>query len=866
MNNNSYTLPTTNNNNSNGNYKINNLENENKHAAKAEEKIKIPKEQHKTKSFKKNKHHANNKSQRTRKISVDELFENKENNQNQENKNDQKFEKANDKFNRKSSDFNLIDRKYFSIYNNPNENDNPNSALADNATNFNNSNKRFKYFYPNRHFGRISSLGYKNFRNYNWNAYNNYPYNKNLHSFKIPNSQNNNNNNYFNQTFTKNYDNQGYFQNAKRDKKLSELPMKTNLKFDNYFSFNPNQNLNSERLYSNNFNYFGNQTDKTSLNDKNLNPNKYDNIKNRFDEKAGAKNLNLFSLWDQMNAEKTAKKKWLIKSQNQINYGPFSNEEIYNYLKTTLTTNPNSELLKNSIIIDSEMDIYFKPDSALEVIQQEIKDITLPPNPKDELEKILIKVTKNESEAETQNPNETHEEETDALQNNSNFVLEENSPSENQSKEEPIAPENNEIDKNKHKPAEGEFVSAADLYNFIYHHQKKLNSNQNKENNDQNLKEVGVKSDVEEAKSKAANQQAKDDAHLNPRLKRMQFPQKENQMMNAFDQGLFQNTKNAQNENLKRIKSFSFANSLNLESHNFLNRAFNKFDLRNNLGKTKDNAKQCIAEKDVSNSKNSEKENKRPNVITAIIKPISIEEIFATDKKPADINLPNPEILKEIKDFLFNEKNEIKPHDRKEISENQNLKNLMDLGITPKIEFRKQSVDLSSIKQQQPASERSEGQIKHFLGKKVDGSIARDLNKSKGSSLSNKFDIPLNKICFTRKLSHATTNATKSNPSSNRDSDESPVNSPHTSPVLESERRKENLLADSSVNKNESFKKRRIDVCDLFHKNKQADASTNKENIDKNLKNCANENSKNVNTENNSSSNLKNVAVQDLFL
>ncbi len=296
---------------------------------------------------------------------------------------------------------------------------------------------------------------------------------------------------------------------------------------------------------------------------------------------------------------------------------------------------------------------------------------------------------------------------------------------------------------------------------------------------------------------------------------------------------------------------------MNLDSNKFINKTYNKFDFRSN-----NNNKNGNSEKHKDNSSNSEKENKRPNVIFAIIKPISIEEIFATDKKPVDINLPNSEIIKEIKDFLLDEKNEDMPLDKNEISDNQTLKKLMDLGITPKIEFRKQSADISFNKQ--PLFGKSEGQIKHFLGKKVDGSIARSLNISKESCLSNKFDVPLNKICLNRKFSHATTNETKSSPSSHKDSEESLNISPHQSAILDNEKRNEIFLADST-HKNEIFKKRRIDIDDLFNLSKKADCDTNKENIDNNLNKNDYGISKKPNSDQKSNVNHKIVSVQDLF-
>jgi len=684
----------------------------------------------------------------------------------------------------------------------------------------------------------------KTFKNYNLNSFN-YPLNKNFQTLNISDRQNYNNNINFN----KNHNLDEYLQISRRYRKLSEVPVKNNFKFDDYFSTISNQNMNRNRFYSNNCYYFGSQSQKISPNDNNLKSNKYDNINKRFYEKAGSINMNLFSLWDHINSEKTTKKKWFFKSQNQINYGPFSDEEIYKFLKTTITTNPDSELLKNSMIIDSEIDIYFKPDSALEVIEQEIKDLTLLHNPKDELKKILIKVNKKENKVESKNSNKAHEE-LDALETNSNYILEKTKSADKPNKEEPIV-SNNKI------PAEGEFVSAADLYKFIYHHQKKLNPNQNQVNDDQNQKDNGVESHINQPQNTATNQEKKSDSLFNLRMNRAQCAQNENKIINAFDQANFQKIINSQNNIPKCIKSFSHANPLNLDSNKFINKTYNKFDFRSN-----NNNKNGNSEKHKDNSSNSEKENKRPNVIFAIIKPISIEEIFATDKKPVDINLPNSEIIKEIKDFLFDEKNEDMPLDKNEISDNQTLKKLMDLGITPKIEFRKQSADISFIKQ--PLFGKSEGQIKHFLGKKVDGSIARSLNISKESCLSNKFDVPLNKICLNRKFSHATTNETKSSPSSHKDSEESLNISPHQSAILDNEKRNEIFLADST-HKNEIFKKRRIDIDDLFNLSKKADCDTNKENIDNNLNKNDYGISKKPNSDQKSNVNHKIVSVQDLF-
>jgi len=819
---------------------------------------------------KKNKKTANNKILKTRKISVDELFAKKENIQNKANEKEDKIEERRIiKKNKNSSEIGGICNMYFY---NKHEKEKNNYYFEQANYNRLDYPSKSNYFHSNRYFRRSSSLGQKNFKNFQNYGYKTHKANpKNFHNFKFSQSFNY----YSNNSLNKKSDDYFKFQNRKD----SEFPLRSNHCSQNLAA---NVNLNShsfeKRLKSNSFNNKNNYLFKKSNNDFEDNisstknkffNNKFDKVENSLGEKQEQKNLNIFNLWDEMSSNKSKKNKWFIRSQNQVNYGPFSNEEIYNYLKTTMTTNPNSELLKNSIIIDSEVDIYFKPDSALEVIQQDIKNISLPKNPQDELDKILIKVNNDESKSQSKSKKldktKQNDDEIDSLQKNSKFILEENKNTEKQ-EEDQDSKLLSENQNNSHKPAEGEFVSPDDLYNFIYHHQKKLHSSEIDESNpntNTNLREIGVVSNKPEYNEilKKNDYVAKDDLHFNPQKRNLPIPYKENKIMNLYDHDYFNNATANLTIFPKRINSFSYANSINLESNKILlNKNFNKFDFKRNIGKNKESKNVNQVSSELSDSKNLEKENKRPNVITAIIKPVSIEDIFSSDKKPSEINIPNPEILKEIKDFLFDEKYEFKAHNEKEVNENQNLKNLMDMGFTPKIEFRKQSVDTM----QKSSSESLDSQIKHFLGKKVDGSIARNLNKAASNIFSNKFDIPLNKICFQRNFSHstATTNASKSSPFSHKDSEES-ILSPHPSPILDNESR-ENTKNDSA--KKEDPKRRKIDIDCLFSnkdiKNIENSIISNKENIDENLKK---ENEVKKDLETKPSLNIKNIPIQDLF-
>jgi len=690
------------------------------------------------------------------------------------------------------------------------------------------------------------------------------------------------------------------FSTERSTRKLSEMPSKRNIHSHlNNINY-PNGDNKRKRYYSNIFEY----SDSNTLDSYNFNNskkiynqdyhrrflnNKYDNISNLIKEKDLVDNINLFSLWDDINSEKNQKKKWFIKSYNQINYGPFSDEEIYNYLKTTLTNNPESETMKNSMVIDSEMDIYFKPDSALEVIQQEIKNIKIATNPKDDLEKILITIKSHSSKNKNMDVKEK-ERENDEFESNANFIIEKNISEQNSF--------NNLIEKNKNISEEVS-VSSADLYNFIYHNQKNqisendlINNHNIKEN--EKSKEIGSKYNdspqdiLSRYKNKIISQiSSKDDIRINPRLQKIQLENKENKLMTVYDQE--NNLNNKLNNKIdldysykihpKRIKSLSHGNNSKIDSKsNFalIQKNFNMFDLKNKKDIIKNSLSQ-IKNKEIVESKYKPNEDKK-SIITVLKKPISIEDIFQTSPTAKKLSkyttLPKTDILREIKKFLFDDKNKIQEQDKKEYNENQNLKNLIEIGITPKIEFRKLSNDFEKSEALTVSSNTNqnsaEGNVKHFLGKKVDGSIARRIDihiieNRKGRYL-NKFDIPLHKICYTKKFSNANKNNVNSTPSSNKEPESYFIQAPHLSPNLNSDNEGFdvlNKLNNSKKNneKKENFKKRKIDVEEILIENKLVNNIINKENLEKNLQIEPKE--YNFNTSSNVK--LKDIAVQDLF-
>ena len=87
-------------------------------------------------------------------------------------------------------------------------------------------------------------------------------------------------------------------------------------------------------------------------------------------------------------------KKWFISFPNNINYGPYTGEEIF----TFLTNLYKSKSIKppEFMIADSESDFYFKPESLFEILSEDIKlkskkILTNQQNTDDQLERAIKK-------------------------------------------------------------------------------------------------------------------------------------------------------------------------------------------------------------------------------------------------------------------------------------------------------------------------------------------------------------------------------------------------------------------------------------------------------------------------------------------
>lgn len=452
--------------------------------------------------------------------------------------------------------------------------------------------------------------------------------------------------------------------------------------------------------------------------------NKYDLFSDLTLNKTQNTNSNVFNLWDELNSEKNLKKKWFIKSQNQINYGPFSNEEIYVYLKTTFNSNPNSHMLKNSMIIDSDMDIYFKPDSALDILENEIKDLTLPINPKDELDKILIKLNPDDENFKEYKNTNISRKSTDKKEN-----VEEN--------------KNQQLEKlEKSKKSE-----SSDFYSFIINlnNSNKIPKNtikndiqnfpisQNLENfsklKDEKIPEIQKELDLKYFSSKNC-------------VSKNNLPSTERKMMTNKDSTSYKIYPSF-------YQKFKFKVKDNISTKKF---SFNKFDKKQRtiLHKSQKQSNPLNTEKKESlpisvNIKNSNEK----------IDQIQINEIFRKNtnaKKSSSIPIDN-QSTKENDSLKMN------------TSQNDTFQNLIDLGISPQI-VKSKNYEIENISNKK---EKSENKRENFLGKKVDGTKPRLLEKNFYKHNLNKYNIPCEKIENVRKDSLA---SEKSGNSSTKNSEE----------------------------------------------------------------------------------------------
>jgi hypothetical protein len=123
----------------------------------------------------------------------------------------------------------------------------------------------------------------------------------------------------------------------------------------------------------------------------------YDSEEKVTDQKVDKENTNpnmiskekesMFSMMDQGNQ---MKKKWFLMAPNSMTFGPYSSEEIYVFIKNMNMKSPEETQIQKYMVVDSESDIYYKPEIIIEQLESECRDKIKPMDPKKELEKIVI--------------------------------------------------------------------------------------------------------------------------------------------------------------------------------------------------------------------------------------------------------------------------------------------------------------------------------------------------------------------------------------------------------------------------------------------------------------------------------------------
>ncbi len=126
---------------------------------------------------------------------------------------------------------------------------------------------------------------------------------------------------------------------------------------------------------------------KISLEKKNSNLNsEQKNSKNVPNQKPLEIKIDLEEIFNSLDGQNNHKKinleeikKWFITTSSAKNIGPYNGKEMLECLKHILIENSlikNSENSKGFMICDSESDIYYKPEVAIEIIQREISEST----------------------------------------------------------------------------------------------------------------------------------------------------------------------------------------------------------------------------------------------------------------------------------------------------------------------------------------------------------------------------------------------------------------------------------------------------------------------------------------------------------
>lgn len=557
------------------------------------------------------------------------------------------------------------------------------------------------------------------------------------------------------------------------------------------------------------------ENDKKDFNKEKI-KNKYDAVSPLLLEKVKKQsNYNIFSMWEEMNSEENLKKKWFIKAKSGLNYGPFSNDEIFTYLKTTFTANPQSEMLKHSIIIDTEMDIYFKPDSALEVLEKEMKNFSLPLKPKDELDKILIKIEKNDKNYTDYKCKEYEKNDINLKKNlNENRMVHDSAYI------------------NLKMKKEGQSLSGCDLglknSNNAVYLKKRKSSNQNNDLNHE-VKVLGIfkEKQIGDLFTKEKNQA--NTIHSNYQNIKCGFNRisRERKINVSNNYKRLACTNNAKRNNYMFAQfQRNYAKINHYSAYGTKPKVFNKFDSKKLIKVSNNSSKYSNSFLNYHLNKNEKTQN-----IPAQLKQVPLEELFASSKlklneltslynnsKQHETMTPESNnFLNDLKEFLSsNQQNknlnfQITPLTNTiDIIQDQSIQNLIDLGIKTNIEFKTCDKVITDkledngdkkFSNQPNKIESLENQLKHFTGMKVDAISLRSL-ETKSSiinyinvnrQIKNKFDIPPNKIVSSRKTSHTTNQSSKSSsdkhsksssPNSNSETISGPVDNHFTNKVV----------------------------------------------------------------------------------
>lgn len=124
---------------------------------------------------------------------------------------------------------------------------------------------------------------------------------------------------------------------------------------------------------------------------------------NKGEKKAETSMSDFYKNMMQENAS-TLKKKWCLVVSQYKSYGPYTCFEMYSFLQNLLKQFEGEQAVHNFLVCDIESDIYYQPESVLEILENEMKENTLSPNQNRELEKLLNNTSQNNNHTNPSNP------------------------------------------------------------------------------------------------------------------------------------------------------------------------------------------------------------------------------------------------------------------------------------------------------------------------------------------------------------------------------------------------------------------------------------------------------------------------------